>query len=1161
MAYENDILTRNDNDELAVRTVQSVGDNPASSYDDVYTRDNNGKLAVRVVGSGGGDSHNKGYFATQAALEEAYPTGEAGDYAIVGSTDTVWIWDDDNSEWVDTDTKGEVVSVNGKTGTVVLNAADVGALENTATGTDSLTILGTPATSNSGAINIGSGSSATGAGIAIGKNSTSGKIAIGVNANCSANGFMAIGNDAEAGTFGTAIGDGAKATGNTALAIGYGARATAGTSIAIGNASRSTANYAIQIGGAGVTNNEANTMKIGIGSLPAQNYKLLDSDGTIPSDRLVHAINKYSTMPTAASTNEGWIVQFTGTTDSTYTHGHLYECVSDGQDPATYSWAEVSMGGGAVNSVNNQTGYVFLDAEDVGAIPQYADMPESNQAGEVAQYIGEYDGTYKKGYFYKSVEVPGDVASGNININFYWPQELTPPVVGSVDIDTFSAYLSQNGYAPVSSDPRIEIVFQPGSNNILFAYNVDTSWNTINLSWTTLTTQAAEALFVPLGFDFDFSSVPTNGETDIGGYMPTSTVYIWEKTNVQDGVAFYGYDPENLTFDDLGKIYCRSEYSENAVGFYKVFDASIDSYVSGYAKVNSFNWNINPTDFPKVNIDSTILEDFFTNDNSPLDYTLSRIEITVDDVEIEPGVDGYEIKIKHNSSEDESVITVSTHTLEGIIQALENIGIYIDIDEVPNGIQYLNMDIPVEGTFQGDLISVRGVLPEQLGQSGKFLTTDGTDVSWGTTVENHTLVIKNSQTSMYGGYPNQITFYSKYNGSDGTGASIQSGNNGSMVLSASSIATTGAIYPSGSVNLGLDTQSGAWNTVYARNLGNSSSSYVIQIPEATAGVLAVQVSTMPTADSTRVGQIYQYIGATDANYTHGYFYECVSDGGNPATYSWTEVQLGGGGSSYTAGTGIDITSGVISVTSPTLQNTATGTNSVGILGTATNNYEVCIGKSAQTGDGGGSNIAIGYNSKAHGNRTVCIGASAKDASGNTYDSVVIGGYAETSAGYTVAIGNSQKTTAQYAIQIGAWSATNSDSNTFKVANHNGNYEMMSADGTIPEARLADTTNATQGQVLTLDSNNNAVWATPGGGGGGSTSATGTLSSANWSSNTQTINVTGVTASNNVIVAPAPASQSDYTAAGIICSAQGAGTLTFTCQTTPSSNLTVNVLII
>ena len=67
--------------------------------------------------------------------------------------------------------------------------------------------------------------------------------------------------------------------------------------------------------------------------------------------------------------------------------------------------------------------------------------------------------------------------------------------------------------------------------------------------------------------------------------------------------------------------------------------------------------------------------------------------------------------------------------------------------------------------------------------------------------------------------------------------------------------------------------------------------------------------------------------------------------------------------------------------------------------------------------------------------------------------------------------------------------------------------------------------------------------------------------ANWSNNSQTVTATGVTASNNVIVSPAPASIDNYVAAGIKCTAQGSGTLTFTCTTTPSSAISVNVLIL
>ena len=60
----------------------------------------------------------------------------------------------------------------------------------------------------------------------------------------------------------------------------------------------------------------------------------------------------------------------------------------------------------------------------------------------------------------------------------------------------------------------------------------------------------------------------------------------------------------------------------------------------------------------------------------------------------------------------------------------------------------------------------------------------------------------------------------------------------------------------------------------------------------------VKRASLPTASSSNLGVIYQYVGTTDQNYTQGYFYQCVSDGGNPATYSWerVDVQPAGAGS-------------------------------------------------------------------------------------------------------------------------------------------------------------------------------------------------------------------------------------------------------------------------
>lgn len=42
-----------------------------------------------------------GWYETEQALQAAHPTGTDGEWAIVGSTDTIWTWDSDTSAWVD----------------------------------------------------------------------------------------------------------------------------------------------------------------------------------------------------------------------------------------------------------------------------------------------------------------------------------------------------------------------------------------------------------------------------------------------------------------------------------------------------------------------------------------------------------------------------------------------------------------------------------------------------------------------------------------------------------------------------------------------------------------------------------------------------------------------------------------------------------------------------------------------------------------------------------------------------------------------------------------------------------------------------------------------------------------------------------------------------
>lgn len=75
-----------------------------------------------------------------------------------------------------------------------------------------------------------------------------------------------------------------------------------------------------------------------------------------------------------------------------------------------------------------------------------------------------------------------------------------------------------------------------------------------------------------------------------------------------------------------------------------------------------------------------------------------------------------------------------------------------------------------------------------------------------------------------------------------------------------------------------------------------------------------------------------------------------------------------------------------------------------------------------------------------------------------------------------------------------------------------------------------------------------------------TSITATLSSSGWNSGTQSVTVSGVTASNTVIVSSSPDSFSAWSSACIRATAQATNQLTFTCDTVPTTNVTANIMI-
>lgn len=146
------------------------------------------------------------------------------------------------------------------------------ALTNTATGTDSLTILGNAGHANCTMIGLNSKSTNPNS-TAIGMNSWSNQGFSG--------GYMA--GLIKHGAYGVFLGQKTDGYGNYGVAIGYQVEADG--------------NYSIQLGaglnGAKVTNSEANTMKVCLGGT---NYTLIDSTGQIPSAMLTSTLGDIETL-------------------------------------------------------------------------------------------------------------------------------------------------------------------------------------------------------------------------------------------------------------------------------------------------------------------------------------------------------------------------------------------------------------------------------------------------------------------------------------------------------------------------------------------------------------------------------------------------------------------------------------------------------------------------------------------------------------------------------------------------------------------------------------------------------------------------------------------------------------------------------------------------
>ena len=716
------------------------------------------------------------------------------------------------------------------------------------------------------------------------------------------------------------------------------------------------------------------------------------------------------TLPTAGASELGNIYQFVGATDQNYTNGYFYKCVSDGQSTPTYSWTQISVQP-AGSSLPSQTGNAGKFLTTDGTDASWGDAKDIEWAVENSTTFSQIHQWYEAGKL-----VLCKVGMRTYQLISSQDTGMTPTATFAyIEPDQRSIWIKKvvlmGGWTSYSYDMQAKIPAGTSGNVLTYTGTAGSVGST------------ALATVATTGAYSDLTGTPTIDQT-----------YNASSTNAQSGTAVAGAISAAIstTYKAAGSVAFASKpsLSSSIEGYvYNISDAftTTSDFVEGAG--NSYPAGTNIVCINTASSGTAV-------------YKWDVLSGFVDLSGYQPLlVSGTSIKTVNNSS------ILGSGNIDTFPSQSGNNGKFLSTDG--SGVLWSN--IPTE-------------LPSQTGNSGKFLTTDGTDASWGNALVNNTTQINSlaigtgsitSSSSLGCG----ISAQALGNATTSVGYNAYAGGNYSIAIGSNAKADANAAIQISS-NISVVTNSDANTFKVANNNGN------FEIMSADGTVPADRLknainkySTMPTAASTNLGWIVQYTGTTNANYTHGYIYECVSDGGNPATYSWTQtnVQPAGGGSSLPSQTG---NAGKFLTTDGTdaswatinaLQNTATGTDSLTILGTATSfssAVNVGIGSQATSVQG----TALGKSSHA-GQRGVACGYQASA----TIES-------------SVALGPNMSATALCATQLGGsgvTGATNSDANTFKVANLNGNYEMMSANGTIPTDRYTTTPSSDGNYVPTL----------------------------------------------------------------------------------------------
>ena len=825
-------------------------------------------------------------------------------------------------------------------------------------------------------------------------------------------------------------------------------------------------------------------------------------------------------------------------------------------------------GGGSVTSVNGQTGAVVLDAEDVGAqetlvsgtniktvngnsllgsgniaisgVPQYTTMPTAaaGNVGEICQYVGATNSTYTNGYFYESspvyalesVTISQTVGStlANILINIETFKEEEQPT-GDETVNFVytkkpgsAAYTTMQG-AVTFSGGDIEALFDAHGwatqDNGVFWWT-GTQWSIgpqVGSTWFNYTAEQLES-------DFGIT-VTTTGEIQLNdnvAYVWTPAQYVWEKNNVEVDISDYGISYDNWpdVGDTLTVVYTAAAISGCVWKGKEVQTPGIKwaTSVDLASNVKPYDWDIYPAFTIAGGLPDGDYECYYqakvaastTPSDGPAGLITFKLCFNVDNTDraiygtVSPVIDGNWI------SPAQKRLPLDQSWISGLMN--------YDINDSGDLIMLFS-----NSNLSSD---IHGYVPE-LNVPECFKLSGVKNVATG--------VEYIATGAIYNDEP-----YNQWNGGLSYEPLTRLQVIPSYYMQASASATDISYWYLSGLNYTNNVWDGTAEVSIAAQLGDDRLALTLKI------FISDYELTIETATGVFAGT---QVGLNDStvhivpNFPNG----------TTGTVSWAVASKGGSQNSiYMNYSNDQVPAGTTMLNVLKVGETPTAVNYLGKIcqydGTTTASY------------------TNGHFYKATGTITT-VPASVTvfdvDPSGTTVtidvDSFVsavanITGWSEQEV--CVSLNNGYEMRYESNSQELYWS-TYGTFNTTDTATLMAYITIspMPTGGDI--ARWYTTQYVPSSKVLTGGAWEEVAVQTT----ATAPSTLPVLLAADWSSNTQTVSVQGVTASNFVIVSPAPASATDYAAAGILCTAQASNSLTFTCTQTPSNDIDVNVLIL